>query len=93
MRRFIISEERLKQLLKHERELCYANAYSVFYRPSEKELEVTENDLKPFTEIKEHEFVPDIDFDFNSTNDKKRVSVEIVRTVKFEPNFSDINND
>ena len=68
MRRFIISEERLKQLLKHERELCYANAYSVFYRPSEKELEVTENDLKPFTEIKEHEFVPDIDF--NPVHDK-----------------------
>lgn len=93
MRQFIISEERLKQLLKHERELCYANAYSVFYRPSEKELEVTEDDLKPFTEIKEHEYVPDIDFDFNSANDKKRVSVEIVRTVKFEPDFSDINND
>lgn len=93
MRQYIISEERLKMLLKHERELCYARTYSTFYRPSEKELEVTEDDLKPFTEIKEHEYVPDIDFDFNSTNSKKRVSVEIVRTVKFEPDFSDIDND
>lgn len=93
MRQYIISEERLKQLIKHERELCYVNAYSVFYRPSEKELEVTDNDLKEFTEIKEHEYVPDINFDFNSTNDKKCVSVEIVRTVKFEPDFSDIDND
>lgn len=93
MRQYIISEERLKQLIKHERELCYVNAYSVFYRPSEKELEVTDDDLKAFTEIKEHEYVPDINFDFNSTNDKKCVSVEIVRTVKFEPDFSDIDND
>lgn len=93
MRQYIISEERLKQLIKHERELCYVKAYSVFYRPSEKELEVTDDDLKAFTEIKEHEYVPDINFDFNSTNDKKCVSVEIVRTVKFEPNFSDIDND
>ena len=93
MRQYIISEERLKQLIKHERELCYVKAYSVFYRPSEKELEVTDDDLKAFTEIKEYEYVPDIDFDFNSTNDKKCVSVEIVRTVKFEPDFSDIDND
>ena len=93
MRQYIISEERLKQLIKHERELCYVKAYSVFYRPSEKELEVTDDDLKAFTEIKEHEYVPDIKFDFNSTNDKKCVSVEIVRTVKFEPDFSDIDND
>lgn len=92
MRRFIISEERLKMLLKHERQLCYAQE-CVLYSPSEKELEVTDDDLKPFTEIKEHEYVPDIDFDFNSTNDKKCVSVEIVRTVKFEPDFSDIDND
>lgn len=91
MRQYIISEERLKQFIKHERELCYVNAYSVFYRPSEKELEVTDDDLKEFTEIKEHEYVPDIDFD--STGDKKCVSVEIVRTVKFEPDFSDIDND
>lgn len=93
MRQFIISEERLKMLLKHERELCYVKAYSVFYRPSEEELKVTDDDLKAFTEIKEHEYVPDINFDFNSTNDKKCVSVEIVRTVKFEPDFSDIDND
>lgn len=93
MRQFVISEERLKQLLKHERELCYANAYSVFYRPSEKELEVTENDLKPFTEIKEHEYVPDIDFD--STGDKKTVTVtvEVVGVVKHKPDFSVLNND
>lgn len=93
MRQFIISEERLKMLLKHERELCYARTYSVFYAPSNEELEVTEDDLKPYTEIKEHEYVPDIDFDFNSTNDKKCVSVEIVKTVKFEPDFSDVDND
>lgn len=80
-------------LLKHEKELWYARAYLEFYPPSAKELEPTEDDLKPFTEIKEHEYVPDIDFDFNSTNDKKRVSVEIVGTVKFEPDFSDIDND
>ena len=41
-------------LLKHERELCYVKAYSVFYRPSEKELEVTDDDLKPYAEIKEY---------------------------------------
>ena len=72
MRQFIILEERLKQLLKHERELCYANAYSVFYRPSEKELEVTEDDLKPFTEIKKQEIAPDIEFTFNFADEKDR---------------------
>lgn len=91
MRQYIISEERLKMLLKHERELCYARTYSTFYRPSENELEVTENDLKPFTEIKEHEYVPDIDFD--STGDKKSVTVEVVGVVKHKPDFSDIDND
>lgn len=92
MRQFIISEERLKEFIRRERELSYAHD-SMLYCPSEEELEPTEEDLEEFTEIKEHEYVPDIDFDFNSTNDKKRVSVEIVRTVKFEPDFSDIDND
>lgn len=92
MRRFIISEERLKDFIRSEKRLCWAYD-SMFYCPSDEELEPTEEDLEEFTEIKEHEYVPDIDFDFNSTNDKKRVSVEIVRTVKFEPNFSDIDND
>lgn len=70
MRKFIISEERLKMLLKHERELCYAKTYSTLYAPSSEELEVTEDDLKPYTEIKEHEYVPDIDFepDFSVLN-------------------------
>lgn len=90
MRQFIISEERLKSFIRHEKELRYAYD-SVFYSPTNEELEATEDDLKEFTEIKEHEYVPDIDFD--STGDKKAVTVEIVRTVKFEPNFSDINND
>lgn len=93
MRQFIISEERLKMLLKHERELCYFKTYSMFCTPSKEDLEITEDDLKSYTEIKEHEYLPDINFDFNSTNDKKCVSVEIVRTVKFEPDFSDIDND
>lgn len=66
MKQYIISEERLKMLLKHERELCYAKTYSTFYRPSDEELEPTENDLKPFVEIKEHEYVPDIDKDFSN---------------------------
>lgn len=61
MRQFIISEERLKMLLKHERELCYAKTYSTLYAPSSEELEVTEDDLKPYTEI--NEYVPDFDFE------------------------------
>lgn len=52
MRQFIISEERLKQFIKHERELAYAHD-SMFYCPSEEELEPTEEDLKSFAEIKE----------------------------------------
>ena len=52
MRQFIISEERLKQFIKHERELAYAHD-SIFYCPSEEELEPTEDDLKSFAEIKE----------------------------------------
>ena len=92
MKHYIISEERLKSFIRHEKELNYAYG-SVFYSPSNEELEATEEDLEELTEIKEHEYVPDIDFDFNSANDKKRVPVEIVRTVKFEPDFSDINND
>lgn len=90
MKQYIISEERLKSFIRHEKELRYAYD-SVFDRPSDKELEPTENDLKPFTEIKEHEYVPDIDFD--STGDKKTVTVKIVRVVKHKPDFSDIDND
>lgn len=39
----------------------------MFYSPSEEELEATEDDLKEFTEIKEHEYVPDIDEEFANT--------------------------
>ena len=63
MRQFIISEERLKMLLKHERELCYVKTYSFSIPPNEA-LEPTEDDLKVFTEIKEHEYIPDIDKEF-----------------------------
>lgn len=54
MKYYIISEERLKQLIKHERELGYVNVFSRFYRPSEKELEVTEENLKHFTGLEEY---------------------------------------
>lgn len=90
MRQYIISEERLKSFIRHEKELRYAYD-SVFYSPSDEELEATEEDLAEFTEIKEHEYVPDIDFD--STGDKKTVTVEIVGVVKHTPDFSDIDND
>lgn len=89
MKYYIISEERLKQLIKHERELCYTNSYSVFYRPPEKELEVTDDDLKAFTEIKEHEYVPDIDFTINF-KDRERFPAEIINVTKFEPNFDSL---
>lgn len=52
MRRFIISEERLKKFIRRERELYYAHD-SMFYCPSDEELEPTEEDLEEFTEIKE----------------------------------------
>lgn len=52
MRYYVISEERLKQLIRHERELFYAHE-CVLYSPSEEELEV-EKALKNFTEIKEY---------------------------------------
>lgn len=58
MRQYIISEERLKEFIRHERELAYAHD-SMFYCPSDEELEPTEEDLKEFTEIKEHEYVPE----------------------------------
>lgn len=90
MRQYIISEEQLKSFIRHERELSYAHD-SRFYCPSDEELEPTEEDLEEFTEIKEHEYVPDIDFD--STGDKKTVTVEVVRVVKHKPDFSDIDND
>lgn len=93
MRQYIISEERLKMLLKHERELCYARAYSTFYRPSEKELEVTDDDLKPFDEIKEREIAPDIEFACNFADEKDRFPVDVVCKVKFRPDFSVLNND
>lgn len=54
MKYYIISEERLKMLLKHERELCYARTYLEFYPPSDKELEPTEDNLKKFTELEEY---------------------------------------
>ena len=90
MRQFIISEEDLKGFIRTIRELRFANN-SRFYTPSDEDLEPTEEDLKEFTEIKEHEYVPDIDFD--STGDKKSVTVEIVGVVKHKPDFSDIDND
>ena len=66
MRQFIISEERLKEFIRCERELSYAHE-SMLYCPSEEELEPTEEDFEEFTEIKEHEFIPDIDEDFANT--------------------------
>ena len=53
MRQFIISEERLKEFVRRERELSYAHD-SMFYCPSDEELEPTEEDLKPFTELEEY---------------------------------------
>lgn len=69
MRKFIISEERLKDFILAEKRLCWAYD-SMFYCPSDEELEPTEEDLEEFTEIKEHEYVPDIDFepDFSVLN-------------------------
>ena len=92
MRQFIISEERLKMLLKHERQLCYAQE-CVLYSPSEKELEVTDDDLKPFAEIKEREIAPDIEFACNFADEKDRFPVDVVCKVKFRPDFSVLNND
>lgn len=66
MRQYIISEERLKAFIRTSKLYGFA-CECVFYSPSEKELEVTEDDLKPYTEIKEHEYVPDIDEDFSNT--------------------------
>lgn len=66
MRQFIISEEQLKEFIRCERELSYAHE-SMLYCPSDEELEPTEEDLEEFTEIKEHEFIPDIDEDFANT--------------------------
>lgn len=53
MRQYIISEERLKDFIRHERELFCAHE-CVFYSPSEKELEVTEENLKRFKELNEY---------------------------------------
>lgn len=63
MRQYIISEERLKDFIRTSKLYGFA-CECVFYSPSEKELEVTEEDLKNFTEIKEHEHVPEIDKEF-----------------------------
>ena len=90
MRQYIISEEELKYFIRTIRELSYENDPR-FYMPSDEELEPTEEDLAEYTEIKVHEYVPDIDFD--STGDKTSVTVEIVGVVKHEPDFSDIDND
>lgn len=65
MKHYIISEERLKSFIRHEKELSYAYD-SVFYSPSNEELEATEEDLEEFTEIKEHEYIPDIDKEFSN---------------------------
>lgn len=53
MRQYIISEERLKDFIRHERELFCAHE-CVFYSPSEKELEVTEENLKRYKELNEY---------------------------------------
>ena len=63
MRHFIISEEQLKDFIRTINELRFAND-SRFYTPSDEDLEPTEEDLEEFTEIKEHEYIPDIDKQF-----------------------------
>lgn len=72
MRQFIISEERLKMFLRHEKELVYVYKYPGCWI-SDEESEITEDDLKPFTEIKDHEYVPNIDKEF-SNNLKKIIN-------------------
>lgn len=80
-------------LLKHERELCYFKTYSMFCTPSKEDLEVTEDDLKPFAEIEEREIAPDIEFACNFADEKDRFPVDVVCKVKFRPDFSVLNND
>ncbi len=62
-RYYIVPEERLKDFIRTIRELRYEND-SRFYMPSDDDLEPTEEDLEEFTEIKEYEYVPNIDEEF-----------------------------
>lgn len=47
---YIVPEERLKDFIRARKELCYAHD-SMLYKPSEEELEATEEDLKEFSSI------------------------------------------
>lgn len=53
MRQFIISEEDLKDFIRTSKRYGFA-CECVFYCPSEKELEVTEENLKRFKELNEY---------------------------------------
>lgn len=53
MRQFVISEEDLKKIIRASKLYSFA-CECVLYSPSEEELEVTEEDLKHFTELKEY---------------------------------------
>ena len=47
---YIVPEERLKEFISAKKELCYAHD-SMFYSPSEEELEATDDDLKEFPSV------------------------------------------
>lgn len=47
---YVVPEERLKDFIRAEKELCYARD-SMFYSPSEEELEATADDLKEFFSV------------------------------------------
>ena len=47
---YIVPEERLKDFIRARKELCYAHD-SMFYSPSEEELEATADDLKEFSSV------------------------------------------
>lgn len=53
MRQYIISEEDLKDFIRTSKRYGFA-CECVFYRPSEKELEVTEENLKRYKELNEY---------------------------------------
>lgn len=53
MRQFVISEEDLKDFIRTSKRYGFA-CECVLYSPSEEELEVTEENLKRFTELKEY---------------------------------------
>lgn len=53
MKYYVISEEDLKDFIRTSKRYGFA-CECVFYHPSEKELEVTEENLKRFTELKEY---------------------------------------